>query len=162
MLLYQPNPEKTYLSIFLNLMPLVSPYLSKAYQLNPWPCNLWYGHRNMLGAEVTVSHCTSFIKFRLWPYLGRFVGPWSICLSTCNHSYRWSHFCILSSLPSLIVLCEISYWLYLVMALWLKLTMPRQNRGPSVCAHTRLCCSARAGIMVSSCNPLWDYINVLS
>jgi hypothetical protein len=34
MLLYQPNPEKTCSSIFLNLMPLVSPYLSKAYQLN--------------------------------------------------------------------------------------------------------------------------------
>jgi hypothetical protein len=48
------------------------------------------------------------------------------------------------------------------MALWLNLMMPRRNRGPSVCAHTRLCCSARAGIMVSSCNPLWDYINVLS
>jgi hypothetical protein len=34
MLFYQPNPEKTSPSIFLNLMPLVSPYLSKAYQLN--------------------------------------------------------------------------------------------------------------------------------
>jgi hypothetical protein len=31
-----------------------------------------------------------------------------------------------------------------------------------VCAHTRLCCSARAGIAVSSYNPLWDYINMLS
>jgi hypothetical protein len=48
------------------------------------------------------------------------------------------------------------------MALWLKLTVPRRNRGPCVCAHTRLCCSACAGITISNCNPLWDYINVLS
>jgi hypothetical protein len=48
------------------------------------------------------------------------------------------------------------------MVLWLKLTVPRRNRGPPVGIHTRLCCSARAGITVSSCNPLWDYINVLS
>jgi hypothetical protein len=116
----------------------------------------------MLGAEVTVPHCTSFIKFRLWPYLGRFVGPWSICLSTCNHSYRWSLFCILSSLPSLFVLCEISCWLCLVLALWLKLMIPRRNWGPSVCAHTWLCCSAHASITVGSHNPLWDYINMLS
>jgi hypothetical protein len=34
MLLYQPNLEKLCLIIFLNLMPLVSSYLSKAYQLN--------------------------------------------------------------------------------------------------------------------------------
>jgi hypothetical protein len=33
--LYQPNLGKTCLTIFLNLMPLVSPYLLKAYQLNP-------------------------------------------------------------------------------------------------------------------------------
>jgi hypothetical protein len=31
-----------------------------------------------------------------------------------------------------------------------------------VCAHTWLCCSARAGITFSSCNPLWDYVNTLS
>jgi hypothetical protein len=48
------------------------------------------------------------------------------------------------------------------MALWLKLTVPRRNRGPSVCAHTRLCYSARTGTMVSSCNPLLDYINMSS
>jgi hypothetical protein len=70
--------------------------------------------------------------------------------------------CILSPLPSLIVLCEISYWFCLVMVLWLKPVVPWRNRGPSVCAHTWSCCSARAGITVSSCNPLWDYINVLS
>jgi hypothetical protein len=34
MLLYQPNLGKTCRIIFLSLMPLVSSYLSKAYQLN--------------------------------------------------------------------------------------------------------------------------------
>jgi hypothetical protein len=48
------------------------------------------------------------------------------------------------------------------MVLWLKPMVPRWNRGPSVCAHTWLCCSTRVGITVSSCNPLWDYVNVLS
>jgi hypothetical protein len=48
------------------------------------------------------------------------------------------------------------------MVLWLKPMVLRRNRGPPVNVHTWLCCSARAGIMVSSCNPLWDYINVLS
>jgi hypothetical protein len=83
-------------------------------------------------------------------------------VSTCNHSYRWSLFCILSPLLNPFVTREIFYWLRLVMALWLKLMMPRRNRGPSVCAHTRLCCLARAGITVSSHNPLWDYIDMLS
>jgi hypothetical protein len=60
------------------------------------------------------------------------------------------------------VLCEISYWLCLVLALWIKLMIPRWNWGPSMCAHTRLCCSVQASITVSSHNPLWDYINMLS
>jgi hypothetical protein len=60
------------------------------------------------------------------------------------------------------VLCEIPYWLCLVLVLWLKLMMPRQNRGPLVGIHTRLCCSIHACIIVSSHNPLWDYINMLS
>ena len=68
----------------------------------------------------------------------------------------------LSSLISLFVLCEIPYWLCLVLALWLKLMMLRQNRGPLVGIHTRLCCSMHACITVSSHNPLWDYINMLS
>jgi hypothetical protein len=46
----------------------------------------------MLGAEVTVSRRTPFIKFRLWPCLVHFIGPWSIWLSTCNHSYKWNLF----------------------------------------------------------------------
>jgi hypothetical protein len=71
-------------------MPLVSPDLSKAYHLNLWPCNLCDGHRNMPGAELTVSHRTPFIKIRLWQYLVHSLGPWSTWLSTCNHSYRWS------------------------------------------------------------------------
>jgi hypothetical protein len=48
------------------------------------------------------------------------------------------------------------------LALWLKLMILRRNRGPSLCAHTRLCCSAHASITVGSHNPLWDYINMLS
>jgi hypothetical protein len=48
------------------------------------------------------------------------------------------------------------------MVLWLKPVVPWRNRGPSMCAHTWSCCSARAGITVSSCNPSWDYVNVLS
>jgi hypothetical protein len=162
MLFYQPNLGKACPTIFLILMPLVSSCLSKAYQLNPWPCDLCDGHRDMLGAEVTVSHHTPFIKFRFWPYRVHFIGPWSIWLSTCNHSYRWSLFCILSSLTSLLVSREISYWLCLVLALWLKLMILWRNRGPSVCAHRRLCCSAHTNITVGSHNPLWDYINMIS
>jgi hypothetical protein len=48
------------------------------------------------------------------------------------------------------------------MVLWLKSMVPRRNRWAPVNVHTWLCCSARAGITVSSCNPLWGYINVLS
>jgi hypothetical protein len=48
------------------------------------------------------------------------------------------------------------------MVLWLKSMVPRRNWGPSMCAHTWLCCSARVGITVSSCSPLWDYVNALS
>jgi hypothetical protein len=38
----------------------------------------------------------------------------------------------------------------------------RRNREPPVGAHTWLSCSARAGIMVNSCDPLRDYTDVLS
>ena len=58
--------------------------------------------------------------------------------------------------------CEISHWLRLVMVLWLKPMVPRRNWGPPVNVHTWLRYLACAGIMVSSYNPLWDYINVLS
>jgi hypothetical protein len=40
--------------------------------------------------------------------------------------------------------------------------VPWRNRGPPMNVHTRLHYLARAGIIVSSHNPLWDYINVLS
>jgi hypothetical protein len=40
--------------------------------------------------------------------------------------------------------------------------VPRQNREPPVGAHTWLSCSARAGIVVNSCDPLRDYTDVLS
>jgi hypothetical protein len=62
--LHQPNPEQTCLSIFLKLMPLVSPYLSKAYPLNlmivfrpylidtnPCPHDLYNGRRNIFGLK---------------------------------------------------------------------------------------------------------------
>jgi hypothetical protein len=48
------------------------------------------------------------------------------------------------------------------MALWLKLMMSWRNRGSPVGINTRLCCSVHASITVSSHNPLWDYINMLS
>jgi hypothetical protein len=48
------------------------------------------------------------------------------------------------------------------MVLWLKPMVPRWDRGPPVNVHTWLRYLARAGITVSSCNPLGDYINVLS
>jgi hypothetical protein len=40
--------------------------------------------------------------------------------------------------------------------------VPRQNRGPPVDAYTWLRYLARAGITVSSHNPLRDYVNTLS
>jgi hypothetical protein len=114
----------------------------------------------MLGAELTVSHRTSFIKFRLWPCLVHFIGPWSIWLSTCNRLMgRVSLYIVtLNSFVSR----EISYWLCLIMVLWLKPMVSWRNRGPSMGAHTWLCYSACASITVSSCNPLWDYVNALS
>jgi hypothetical protein len=43
-----------------------------------------------------------------------------------------------------------------------RLMVPRRNREPPVGAHTRLSCSARAGITVHSRDPLRDYTDVLS
>jgi hypothetical protein len=117
----------------------------------------------MLGAESTVSPCThSSISLgyghALFVFSGHdLFGSLLVTIHTGGVSL-----CILSPLPSLFVLCEISYWLCLVMVLWLKSVVPWRNRGSSVCAHTWSCCSARAGITVSSYNPLWHYINVLS
>jgi hypothetical protein len=162
MLLYQPNLGKTCPTNFLKLMPLVSPYLSKAYQLNPWPCDLYDGHRNMLGAELTVSHRTSFIQVRLWPCLVHSSGHDLFGSLLVTILTSGVYFCKLPSLLSLIVPRKVSHWLSLVMALWLKLMVLWRNRGPPVNVHTWLRYLARAGITVSSHNPLWDYINVLS
>jgi hypothetical protein len=41
-----------------------------------------------------------------------------------------------------------------------RLMVPRRNREPTM-VHTWLSCSARAGIMVNSCDPLRDYTDVL-
>jgi hypothetical protein len=38
--------------------------------------------------------------------------------------------------------------------------VPRRDREPTM-VHTWLSCSARAGIVVNSCDPLRDYTNVL-
>jgi hypothetical protein len=40
--------------------------------------------------------------------------------------------------------------------------VPRRNREPPMGAHIRLSCSARAGIMINSRDPLQDYTDVLS
>ena len=40
--------------------------------------------------------------------------------------------------------------------------VPWQNQEPPVDAYTWLCCSVHASITISSHNPLWDYINMLS
>jgi hypothetical protein len=117
----------------------------------------------MLGDEVSVSHRTrSPISLghghALFSSSGHdLFGSLLVIILTCGVSH-----CILSPLLNPFVPHEISYWLHLVMVLWLKPMVLRRNRGPSVGAHTWLCYSARAGITVSSCNPLWDYVNVLS
>jgi hypothetical protein len=82
-------------------------------------------------------------KFWLWPCPVHFIGPWSIWLSAVTIITGGVSLCILSPLPNSFVSREISYRLRLVMVLWLK---------PM----------ARVGITVSSHNPLWDYINMLS
>ena len=74
----------------------------------------------------------------------------------------WSISLYIVTFAQSIVSREISYWLHLVMVLWLKPVVSWRNRGPSVCAHIRLCCSAHASITFGSHNPLWDYINMLS
>jgi hypothetical protein len=117
----------------------------------------------MLGVEVLVSHRTpSSTMFRLWPCLVCFIGPWSIGSLLVTILTSGVYFYILSSWLSLFVPRKVFYWVSLVMALWLRLVVPRRNRGSPVNVHTWLCCSARADITVSSHNPLWDYINVLS
>jgi hypothetical protein len=156
-------------------MSLGSAYLLKAYQFNllivlsvsnqilildlvisAMGIEICLGWSNSLPSYFLIN------QFRLWSCFVHFIGPWSIWLSTCNHSYRWSISLYIVTLLNPFVSCEISYWLRLVMVLWLKPMVPRRNRGPPVNVHTWLCCSARAGVMVSSCNPLWDYINMLS
>jgi hypothetical protein len=131
MLFYQPNLGKACPTIFLNLVPLIFSYLSKAYQpnlvivfflrilsdTNPWPCNLCDGHRNMLGAELTVSHRTPSptnlgYGHALFISSGHdLFGSLLVTVLTGRVS------CILSPLLSLFVMREISYWLRLVMVL---------------------------------------------
>jgi hypothetical protein len=117
----------------------------------------------MLGAELTVSHRTPSphslgYGHTLFISSGHdLFGSLPVTIHTGGVSL-----CIWSPLLNLLVWHGISYWLRLVMVLWLKPMVPWRNRGPPVNVHTWSCCSARAGITVSSCNPLWDYVNVLS
>jgi hypothetical protein len=74
LLLSQPNLGKQCPIIFLNLMPLIFFHLSRRLinlilwlfpfhillDANYWHDNLCDGHRNMLGAKVTVSHRTPY------------------------------------------------------------------------------------------------------
>jgi hypothetical protein len=101
-------------------------------------------------------------KFRLWPCLVHFIGHdlfGSLLVTILTGGVS---LCTLSPLPNSFVSREISYWLCLIMALWLTPVVPWGNRGPSVCEHIWLRYSAHASITVSSHNPLWDYINMLS
>jgi hypothetical protein len=124
MLLYLPNLGKTCPIIFLSLMPLVSSYPSKAYQLNlmivfppylidtnPWPWNLCDGHKNMLGAELTVSHHTPSSTN---------LGYGHALFISSSHDLFGSLLYIVTPFLNPFVSCEISYWLRLVLVLWLK------------------------------------------
>jgi hypothetical protein len=80
-------------------------------------------------------------------------------LQLWSHSYFLDH-----TLMGSIYLCHVD--LSLVASgngvMTKRLMVPRRNREPLVGAHTRMSCSARAGIMVNSCDSLRDYTNVLS
>jgi hypothetical protein len=115
----------------------------------------------MLRAELTVSYHTHSSTSLGYGHI-LFVSSVHDLLGSLLVITGGVSFCILSFLPSLFVSCEISYWLRLAMVLWLRPMVPRRNRGPPMNVHTWLCCLARAGITISSCNPLWDYINVSS
>ena len=75
-----------------------------------------------------------------------------------SHSYFLSH-----TLMGSIYLCHMD--LSLVAScngvMTKRLMVPRRNQEPTM-VHTWLSCSARAGIVVNSCDPLWDYTDVLS
>jgi hypothetical protein len=78
------------------------------------------------------------------------------------HSYRWSLFLYIVILAQYIC----AAWDFLLITsgngVMTKIDGAATKPRASCELHTWLCCSARAGIMISSCNPLWDYINVLS
>jgi hypothetical protein len=88
---------------------------------------------------------------------------WSFCqqslLQLRSHSYFLSH-----TLMGSIYLCYVDFLLVVFSngVATKRLMVPRWNREPPVGAHTRLSCSARAGIVVNSCDPLRDYTDVLS
>jgi hypothetical protein len=116
----------------------------------------------MLGAELTVSHYTPFIKSRLWPYLVHFIGSWSIWFSTCNHSYRWSISLYIVTLTQFIC---VAWDFLLVMSRNGVMTKTggavMKPRAFYVCAHTVMLLGTR-WYHGYSCNPLWDNVNALS
>jgi hypothetical protein len=97
LLLSQSNLGKECPLVFLNLMPLVSSYLSKAYQFD-----LLIGFPSISNQTLIVNLIISAMAIEIclgWnnglpSYSINKLGfwPWSTWLSTCNYSYRWSLF----------------------------------------------------------------------
>jgi hypothetical protein len=117
----------------------------------------------MIGAELTVSHRTPS-PTNLGYGHALFISSVHDLLDSLLVIILTSRvsLCILSPLPNPLVSREISYWLCLVMVLWQKPMVSWWDRGPPVNVHTWLCYLTRASITVSSHNPLWDYIVMLS
>jgi hypothetical protein len=120
----------------------------------------WHG--NMLVAEVSVSHRTPFIKLGYGHVLFILSGHDLFGSLLVTILIGGVSLCILSPLLNLFVWRKISYWLCLVMVLWLKPMVPWRNQGPPMNVHTWMRYLARPGITVSIHNPLWDYIDMLS
>jgi hypothetical protein len=110
--------------------------------INLWPDNLRDDHKIVLWVEEN-SHVMLFCQQSLPQLQSHFL----------SHIIKGS-----------IYLCYVIFSLVVFgNGIMTKRPMvPRRNREPLVGAHTRLSCSARAGIAVNSCDPLWDYTGVLS
>jgi hypothetical protein len=83
----------------------------------------------------------------------------NLCFNSGHILIFWA---IFSWAPSICV-TWISHWLCLVIVIVTKrLMVSWRNPEPPMGAHTMLSCSARAGIAVNGCDPLWNYTDVLS
>jgi hypothetical protein len=109
--------------------------------INLWPDNLYDDHKIVLWVEEN-SHVMLFCQQSL-PQL---------------QSHFLSHI-----LKGSIYLCYVIFSLVVFgNGIMMKRPMvPRRNREPPVGTHTRLSCSAHAGIVVNSCDPLRGYTDVL-